>query len=171
MRIVAGKWEGRSLVSPSGRVRPTAEAVRDAWMSTLSDRLRDARVLDLYAGSGALGLEAVSRGAASCDFVELDPSALHALKANIAALRLRNSTRIFKRDALEFVRGLDQHYDLVFADPPYGSRQLDRLVEAWLTEPFSTLLAVEHAADHPLAGRPRWKRFGDTMVSIYEDER
>jgi 16S rRNA (guanine966-N2)-methyltransferase len=169
MRIVGGKWEGRALVSPSGRVRPTAELVRDAWMSALAERLPGARVLDLYAGSGALGLEALSRGASSCDFVESDPSALHALKANLAALRLRSSTRIFKRDALEFIRGLDQRYDLVFADPPYGSRQLDRLVAFWLAEPFSPVLAVEHAADHPLEGRPRWKRFGQTMVSIYEE--
>jgi 16S rRNA (guanine966-N2)-methyltransferase len=127
-------------------------------------------VLDLYAGSGALGIEALSRGASSCDFIESDPSALHALKANLAALRLRSSTRIFKRDALEFIGSLDHRYDLVFADPPYGSRQLDRLVASWLAEPFSPVLAVEHAADHPLEGRPRWKRFGQTMVSIYERE-
>jgi 16S rRNA (guanine966-N2)-methyltransferase len=170
MRIVGGKWEGRSLVSPAGRVRPTAEVVRDAWMSALADHLSGATILDVYAGSGALGIEALSRGASACDFVESDPAALHALKANLAALRLRSSTRIFKRDALEFISGLDQRYDLVFADPPYGSRQLDRLVASWLAAPFSRVLAVEHAADHPLAGRPRWKRFGQTMVSIYEEQ-
>lgn len=174
MRVIAGELRGRRIEAPPGEsTRPTTDQVREAMFNALGslDLVRDAAVADLFCGSGAVGIEALSRGAASCDFVESNPSALHALKANLAALRLRSSTRIFKRDALEFVRGLDRHYDVVFADPPYGSRQLDRLVSAWLTEPFSTLLAVEHAADHPLEGRPRWKRFGETMVSIYEDER
>lgn len=170
MRIIDGKWQGRSLVSPSGRVRPTAEAVRSSWMDALSEELPEASILDLFAGSGALGLEALSRGAGSCDFVESSPSALHALKANIAALHVHGAARMFKRDALEFARGIDRRYDIAFADPPYRSRQLDRLVEIWLAAPFSQILTVEHAADHTLAGRPRWRRFGETMVSIFREE-
>ncbi len=139
-------------------------------MDALNAELPGASVLDLFAGSGALGLEALSRGAGSCDFVESNPSALHALKANLAALRVRGAARMFKRDALEFARGVDRRYDIVFADPPYHSGQLDRLVDIWLAAPFSSILTVEHAADHPLGGRPRWRRFGDTMISIYRDE-
>jgi len=87
VRIVGGKYGGRRLVMPKdARVRPTADRVREAWMSILGDALTDARVLDLFAGSGALGLEALSRGAASASFVELNPPSLRALEENIATL-------------------------------------------------------------------------------------
>src|SRR3954469_9537219 len=129
MRIVGGKWKGKNLISPADfRVRPTAEHVRAALLDLLGDDVRDARVLDLFAGTGALGLEAISRGAKTCDFVETRPSSLHALKSNVVALRLKERTRIFKRDALPFAAALDaDRYDLAFADPPYGSRMLDRV--------------------------------------------
>ena len=84
MRIVAGKHAGRRLTSPGRRVRPTGESVRDRWLGRLAEELGGARVLDLFAGSGALGLEALSRGAKSADFVENGAEALHALKANVA---------------------------------------------------------------------------------------
>jgi 16S rRNA (guanine966-N2)-methyltransferase len=91
MRIVRGKWAGRHLTSPPDRrVRPTAEHVRDAWLAALDPELEGARVLDLFAGTGALGLEAISRGARTADFVETRPSSLHALKANVAALHARD---------------------------------------------------------------------------------
>lgn len=159
MRIVAGKWAGRHLTSPPDRrVRPTAEHVRDAWMEMLGDAVKDARVLDLFAGTGALGLEAMSRGAKYADFVETRPSSLHALKANVAALRARERTRIFKRDALPFAAALEAGaYDLAFADPPYESRMLDRLIETWRAKTFARILTVEHAATHdlPPGGRRR----------------
>jgi 16S rRNA (guanine966-N2)-methyltransferase len=168
MRIRAGKWAGKDLVSPSGRVRPTAEEVRDGWLRALATDLPGARLLELYAGSGAIGLEALSRGAASCDFVEISPSALHALKANIATTGARNLTRIFKRDALQFIASIPAgRYDIAFADPPYQSRQLDRIVEAWHREPFSTLLTVEHATDHPLPRVGQVLRFADTSITTF----
>ncbi len=150
MRIVGGKFAGRHLTSPNDfRVRPTAEPVRVALMKLLRADLQEARILDLFAGTGAVGLEALSRGGKYVDFVEFRPSSLHALKANIAALRVREKARIYKKDALLFAEALSaDRYDLAFADPPYESRQLDRVIEAWLTQPFSTVLAVEHAASH-----------------------
>lgn len=168
MRVLRGRWAGRKLVSPSGRVRPTLEELRDAWLSELEPELEGARVLELYAGTGAVGIEALSRGAASCDFVENNPSALHALKANVTALRLRGCTRIFKRDAFEFVNGIGPDgYDIALADPPYQSRQLDFLVEGWLAEPFSRLLSVEHAADHRLPRGDDTIRLGDSSITFY----
>src|SRR5687768_5865267 len=108
-------------------------------MQLLGEDLRGARVLDLFAGTGALGLEALSRGAASCDFVENHPSALHSLKANVAALRVRDQTRIFKHDSIPFVERIeDRRYDIAFADPPYGSRKLDRVLARWIEVPFSS---------------------------------
>lgn len=169
MRIVGGKWAGRDLVSPGGDVRPTAEPVRARWMDLLGAAIEDARVLDLFAGSGALGLEAMSRGARYVDFVEDGPASLHALKANVAALRLGRSGRIYKRDAIPFVERLeDGAYDLAFADPPYGSRKLDRVVAQWLRVPFSRVLSVEHERSHRLPGRAKHHDVGgETRITIY----
>src|ERR671920_1378901 len=152
MRIVAGKFAGRDLTSPNDfRVRPTAEHVRAALLDMLAPDVPGARVLDLFAGTGALGLEAISRGAKSADFVETRPASLHALKANVIALRARDRTRIFKRDALPFAAALTPDaYDVAFVDPPYESRMLDRVLEAWRARRFARLLAVEHAASHDL---------------------
>lgn len=167
MRIVGGAWAGRDLVSPGRRVRPTPESVRDRWLTILEPHLDGARVLDLFAGSGALGLEALSRGAATVDFVENGAASLHALKANVAALKARSRSRMFKRDAIPFVDGLDAGaYDLAFADPPYGSRKLDRVVERWLQVPFSRILSVEHGREHRCPGRGRRHDFGETRVTF-----
>ncbi len=168
MRIVGGRWAGRDLVSPGRRVRPTPELARDLWLGRLADRLGGARVLDLFAGSGALGLEALSRGARSVDFVENGPESLHALKANVAALRMGRRARIFKRDAIPFVERLEEGaYDIGLVDPPYGSRKLDRVIARWLEVPFCRLLCVEHAPDAVLPGAGRPVRFGDTWVAFY----
>lgn len=168
MRIVGGKWAGTSLTSPSGKVRPTAELLRGAMMTALEPELRGARVLDLFAGSGALGLEALSRGAASCDFVENAPAAIHALKANVAVVRAGRSARIFLRDAIQFAERLGpDSYDLVLADPPYGSKKLDRLIRRWLEVPFARVLVVEHASDHALPARGESRRMGDSTVTVF----
>lgn len=169
MRIVGGKYAGRDLVSPNDfRVRPTAEPVRAALLDMLRDDVKGASVLDLFAGTGALGIEAISRGAARADFVETRPSSLHALRANIAALRLRERTRVFKRDALPFAGALlEDSYDVAFADPPYGSRMLDRLIDSWLARRFSPVLAVEHAKEHALPRGGRRRDFEDGAVTIY----
>lgn len=169
MRIVAGKFAGRDLTSPNDfRVRPTAEHVRAALLDLLRADLPDARVLDLFAGTGALGLEAISRGARSADFVETRPASLHALKANVVALRLRERTRIFKRDALPFAGALSpDSYELAFADPPYGSRMLDRVIDSWRERRFARVLAVEHARTHELPKGERTRTFEDSAITIY----
>jgi 16S rRNA (guanine966-N2)-methyltransferase len=169
MRIIAGKFAGRNLTSPAdARVRPTAEHVRGALLDLLATELRDARVLDLFAGTGALGLEAISRGAKQADFVEFRPASLHALRANVAALRLRDRTRIFKRDALPFAGALTANaYDLAFVDPPYESRVLDRVIDSWLANRFARVLAVEHARTHELPRGSLHRVFDDTAITIY----
>lgn len=169
MRIVGGKFAGRDLTSPNDfRVRPTAEHVRAALLDLLAPELPGARVLDLFAGTGALALEALSRGAARADFVETRPSSLHALRANVAALRLRDRTRIFKRDALPFAAALEpDSYDIAFADPPYESRMLDRVIETWQATRFSRILAVEHARTHALPEGGRRRVFEETGVTVY----
>lgn len=169
MRILAGKWGGRHLTSPADRrVRPTAEGVRDAWLALVEPVLAGERVLDLFAGSGALGLEALSRGARYADFVETRPASLHALKANIAALHARERARIFRKDALAFAAGLErERYAVAFADPPYGSRMLDHLLEIWQERRFARLLTVEHAVDHELPPGGVTHRFADSAVTLF----
>jgi 16S rRNA (guanine966-N2)-methyltransferase len=169
MRIVGGKFAGRDLTSPSDfRVRPTAELVRGAMLNRLAPFLAGARILDLFAGTGALGIEAISRGAERADFVETRPASLHALKANIMKFRLREKTRVFKKDALPFAAALrEASYNVAFVDPPYESRMLDRVIEGWQRTHFSTILVAEHATSHVLPPGAEIVRFGDTSVSYY----
>ena len=166
-RIVSGAWGGRRLTVPGGgKVRPTAERVREAWLSILGPELQGARVLDLFAGTGALGLEALSRGAAHATFVELHPASLAALGANIEALDATARSTVRKGDAMRFVAGLaPASFDVVLADPPFTIDFAPRLVAAWRAVPFGRLLAVEHDPRTVLAG-DETRRWGDVAVTF-----
>lgn len=126
MRIVGGEFSGRPLAAPSSRtIRPSSDRLRQALFDILAhgerDRLAGARVLDLFAGTGALGLEALSRGAATALFVEEGVEARGLIRRNVEALGLTGRTRIFRRDATRLgSAGTIPPFDLVFADPPYG---------------------------------------------------
>ena len=169
MRIVAGRWRGRKIVAPrDARVRPTGDRVREAWLSIVNPYLPDARVLDLFAGSGALGLEALSRGARHVDFVELAPASLAAIRANAAALGAGDDAVIHRANALDFVRRLDADaYDVAFADPPYDMGLATKLAEQWLAVPFATVLGIEHRADEKLPGPGDERRYGGTAITLY----
>src|SRR5918999_3935895 len=118
MRIVAGRWRGHTIKAPhDDRVRPTADRVREAWMSIVQPHLPGASVVDLFAGSGALGLEALSRGATSAVFVEIAPASLRTLGDNIDELRAQDVATVRRADALRFVESLSTHaFDVAFAD-------------------------------------------------------
>ena len=167
MRIVSGIYGGRRLVAPKGDIaRPTQDRVREAWFSILGAEVEGARVLDLFAGSGALGLEALSRGAASADFIEKARASLIALAANIEALGVREVAKIRKGDALKVVESLEAgSYDLVFADPPYDLGAGARLVALFRARPFARILSIEHRATEQLAGDDT-RRYGDTAVTF-----
>lgn len=137
-------------------------------MELVGDRLEGARMLDLFAGSGAVGLEALSRGAKTVDFVENGPEALHALKANVAALRATKITRIFKKDVIPWIQNLEAGaYDIAFVDAPYGSRKLDRVLERWSAVPFADILLLEHDRDHEITVKGRHFDFeGSTRLTI-----
>lgn len=166
-------FAGRDLTSPRGwRARPTAEHVRASLLDMLEADVKDARVLDLFAGTGALGLEALSRGARTADFVEIMPDSLYALKANITALRLRERTRVFKRDAIPFVETLAPgSYDIAFADPPYGSQKLDRVLASWRERRFARVFAVEHVRSHGVPAGSRRLVFEDIAVTVFRARR
>ncbi len=167
VRIIAGEFKGRRLKTPAtDKIRPTADRVREAWFSILQRSIRGARVLDLYAGSGALGLEALSRGAATADFVELHRAALVALRANVKTLSVADRTTIHRRDALKFAEQLHPgQYDVAFADPPYASGQAALLVAMFRMTPFARVFSIEHPADQPTPG-DETRRYGDTGVTF-----
>src|SRR5467141_5211372 len=133
LRIIAGEFKGRRLKTPAGRtVRPTGDRVKEAWFSILQQSIPAARVLDLFSGSGALGFEALSRGAVSVDFVETHRVSLTAIKANVEALAVEDRVTIHRSDALRVAERLQPaQYDLAFADPPYASDAAARLVELY----------------------------------------
>ena len=172
MRIVAGRWRGRRIRPPDDtRVRPTADRVREAWMSIVQPYLVDARVLDLFAGSGALGLEALSRGAASADAVEVSAAGVRAIRANADALGASASLTIHRGDAVRFIAKLEVGaYDVAFADPPYGHGLAAAVAERWRAVPFAALLGIEHASNEKLADGDT-RRYGSTSITFYRAER
>jgi 16S rRNA (guanine966-N2)-methyltransferase len=167
MRIVGGELGGRRLAVPKdARVRPTSDRVREAWMSILGDALEGARVLDLFAGSGALGLEALSRGAVSAEFVEMHQASLEALRANVAALGVEDRATVRRGDAIRFVEKLAAGaYDVAFADPPYAIDYAPRLVAHFRRVPFARILCVEHGAGVAVDGDDT-RRYGDTAITF-----
>ena len=169
MRIVAGQWRGRRLIVPRGDlVRPTADRVREAWMSIVNPLLAGARVVDLFAGSGALGIEALSRGAASADFVEQAAPSLAAISENLAAVGAGDAARVHRMDALKFIQTLaPHHYDVAFADPPYDLGLAAQVAEQWLAAPFAEVLGVEHAFYEKMPGDGNTRRYGRTAITIY----
>lgn len=155
MRIIAGQWRGRPIIAPKGdATRPTADRTREALFSMLTSRLgsfEGLAVADLFAGSGALGLEALSRGAGSCIFVEQDRAAIDALKANIAKLGTKADVRAQSVLALP---PATQPLDLILMDPPYGTGAgmvaLDRLNRlGWVSD--ATWISIETAKTETVA--------------------
>ncbi len=135
-------------------------------MSILQEAIPGARVLDLYAGSGALGLEALSRGAVSADFVELNARSLEALRRNIESLEVEARATVHRGDALRFAGRLPPGaYDVTFADPPYNRDDAERLVALHRQTPFTRILAVEHPASTVLTGDDT-RRYGDTALTF-----
>lgn len=176
LRVVAGELGGRRIDAPPGRgTRPTKERVREAWFSALQGRLYGARAVDLFAGSGALGIEALSRGAGEVHFVESDPEAADVVRRNLRTLDRDGPGTVVRRDCFEFLadRFPDrERYDLALADPPYGGGLAVRLVRELEGRPFADLLCLEHDPESTerledvLA--PVWhRRYGDSALSFF----
>ena len=126
LRIIGGQWRGRRFEAPDSRVRPTPDAVRETLFNWLKDRIPGARCLDLYAGSGLLGLEALSRGAASVDFVEAYARACRLLREHLRVLD--SAQRVYHMDARRFVRQIGGQWDVIFLDPPFRHGMLDEII-------------------------------------------
>jgi 16S rRNA (guanine966-N2)-methyltransferase len=180
VRVIAGVLKGRRLVTPRGATtRPTADQVRIALMDTLGPWLPDARLLDLFAGAGGVGLEALSRGAAHTTFVERDPRALDALVENIRTLDLEPRTHVARGDVtrqLGRLAGAGQRFEIVFLDPPYatddGERVLAALGDGALLAPDGIVIA-QHltkrrpAQEYGVLRAFRDRRFGETTLTFF----
>ena len=137
-------------------------------MSIVGPLLPDARVLDLCAGSGALGIEAVSRGAVSADLVEIAPPSLRAIQHNVELLGAGDAVRVHRQDALRFIEGLEAGaYDVAFADPPYDLGMAGAIAERWLAVPFASVLGIEHRRDESLPGDADRRRYGQTAITFF----
>lgn len=175
MRVIAGVAKGRRLVAPTGDgTRPTADRVKESWFSSLQPMLGGAHVLDLYAGSGALGLEALSRGAAAVTFVERDRKALASLRRNLDAVDLPGAT-VVARDVRQALADdlADAPFDLVLADPPYriGDGDLTEMLAALVGHLApGAMVTLERGRREPAPGWPaalgdaEARRYGDTTV-------
>jgi 16S rRNA (guanine966-N2)-methyltransferase len=175
MRVIAGRWGGRRLQAPKGdATRPTSDRVREALFSVLGERLAGARVLDLFAGSGALGIEALSRGAAAATFVDSAPAALRALRANLDALGA--DAEVSRRDAVRYLGDAStaaREYDLVFLDPPYRlagrlAGELSAMLPPVLAPGATVVVESDRRTplelDLPLLDE---RRYGDTLIRIH----
>jgi 16S rRNA (guanine966-N2)-methyltransferase len=169
VRIVAGEWRGRKIKAPDDdRVRPTADRVREAWMSIIGAEIVGARVLDLFAGSGALGLESLSRGAAEAEFVDISARSLKALRENADSLGAGERAIIHRGDAVKFVAGLAAGaFDIAFADPPYKLGLATAVAERWKVVPFAALLGVEHGIHEVMPTGGETRKYGSTGITFY----
>ena len=179
MRVIAGRAKGHRLAGPAkgGATRPTSDLVRGAIFSALASLgAYRSRTLDLYAGSGALGIEALSRGAASCDFVEKDARACASIRQNLSRTGFEGQGEVIRAPVERALARLSGPYTLVLADPPYADEAaaaLEGLAERGLVVAGSTTLVLEHSsreeAPERLAGLAHVKtlRHGDTAVSLY----
>lgn len=179
MRIVGGKLRGRALASPNDEAtRPTSDRVREAAFNILAHgiegaTIEGARVLDLFAGTGALGLEAISRGAAFCLFVDEHAEARGVIRENVDSLGLTGITKIFRRDATDLgPAGKYARFDLVFLDPPYGkglgeTALVSAAVNGWLAD--GAIIVFEERKDSEITLPPRFaeldrRTWGDTQM-------
>jgi 16S rRNA (guanine966-N2)-methyltransferase len=169
VRIIAGKWRGHIIDAPPGRkTRPTSDRVREAWMSAMQTAIADSTVLDLFAGSGALGIEMLSRGARHVTFVERAAPAIRTLKANLAKLAIDEAqTTIVRADAIEYALACEAlAFDLALADPPYRQGFAQELLRAFAKQPFARWFWVEHDASETLeVAAARTRTYGDTALT------
>ena len=179
MRVIAGAFKGRRLAPVKGLIRPTGAKVREAVFDILGDVVVEARVLDLFAGTGALGIEALSRGAKEAVFVEDHPEALKVLGRNLESLNLMAQSRVLPvtvHAALKKLTARGEKFDLAFLDPPYGGEAaaaaLEALAAASIIAPSGWVVAEHSRRDHlpETAGsleRRELRRYGDTQVAFY----
>jgi 16S rRNA (guanine966-N2)-methyltransferase len=179
LRIISGELRGKRLFSPKGiKIRPTADRIRESIFNILSSRILNSVVLDLFAGTGALGIESLSRGASFAIFMDTDKDALSVIEKNVAACRLQNRIKIIKADIVKNIIAVNNRLppvNLVFMDPPYNKNLIEPALINLSASRFlqkNALIIIEHAPEETL---PEFvleykisdqRRYGKTLVSF-----
>ena len=183
MRVISGKWKGKRLFSVKGlNLRPTSDRVKEAVFNILQDHVEGRQVLDLFAGTGALGIEALSRGAKRVVFVEESTRSLTALRKNIDGCKAKDQVQVLAREVLVAIKILEaqgESFHLIFLDPPYGKGLADQTLKALAGNPIvspNTLIIAEHASNEevlefPPLQRVDARRYGRTLVSFFRLEK
>lgn len=181
LRIIAGDAKGRRLLSPQGReTRPTSDKVKESIFNILGDRVPDAEVLDLFAGTGNLGLEAISRGAKSSVFIDINRESIKIIHENIKLLKYEEYCEVYNNDSFSALNILGRRgirFDIIFVDPPYHKdivpRVLDKIIETSVLKEYGIIVA-EHDSRDEVPDRAsnliRYKSsvYGDTTISFYK---
>ncbi|MGO9416013.1 MAG: 16S rRNA (guanine(966)-N(2))-methyltransferase RsmD [Syntrophobacteraceae bacterium] len=180
MRIIAGAFRGRRLHAPKGnRIRPTIDWVREAVFNMIATEVPGAKVLDLFAGTGAMGLEALSRGAHSCFFVDNSAEAVSLIRENVQLCAAQDRSRIIRGPAASAIRRLgseNELFDLIFMDPPYGKGYIEKTLEivGAIARDDALVIAEHHIKDKPplvpvFWRKDRERKYGDTLISVYSN--
>lgn len=177
MRVIAGKYKGRKLSAPKGNdIRPTTDKTKEAMFSILAFDLPGADVLDLFSGTGALGIEALSRGAASCVFCEKSRSAVEHIRDNLAHCGIGNEAGLRPGDVLRTLEMLEEKFDIVVMDPPYGEGLCEKAMEIIAANALlkdEGIIVCEHRKEDIIPNRigdlirTKERRYGISMLSIY----
>ncbi len=176
MRIISGIAKGRRINAPKGvKIRPTSDRVKEAIFNTITPLINNSEFLDLFAGTGNIGIEALSRGATRCTFVDQSPQAIKFIKANIANLAFEDRSRIIKGDVRKITDRLEGNYDIIFMDPPYGCDlvlPVLKKLNLLLKEAGIVVVETEHKIELPshcdMFRLIKVSRYGDTQVAYYE---
>ncbi|MGC5327183.1 16S rRNA (guanine(966)-N(2))-methyltransferase RsmD [Brevibacillus sp. SYSU BS000544] len=181
MRIIAGDFKGRPLSAVPGKgTRPTTDKVRESIFNIIGPYFEGGTVLDLYAGTGGLGIEALSRGIEKAVFIDIDPKAISVIKENLSSFKLDNQVEVFRTDSHRALKALTKRelqFDLVFLDPPYAKQKIAEEIQ--LLQDYNLLapdaqIVTEHDASVVLPesigtyAKVRFVTYGDTTVSIFE---
>ena len=178
MRVIAGSAGGIRLSTPEGmKTRPTIERVKEAIFSSVHFRLPGMRVLDLFAGTGQMGIEALSRGAAACDFVDFRAEAADLVRENLRRTGLQDRAQVFCTDYASFLRSCSGPYDLILLDPPYAENFLENALKT-ISEidilANDGIIITERSAEKPLTGdyvgliRQKDRRYGTVCITAFE---
>jgi 16S rRNA (guanine966-N2)-methyltransferase len=178
MRIIAGDFRGRRLHAPKGySIRPTIDRVRESVFNIIAAKVPGAKVLDLFAGTGAMGLEALSRGARFCLFVDKRAEAVRLIRDNVQLCAVQDRSRIIQGSANAVIRRLrleGELFDLVFMDPPYGKGYIEKILQiiGGVVRDDTLVIGEQHVKDKLPLVPAMWqtdseRRYGDTLISVY----
>lgn len=181
MRIVGGLYSGRKIKSPRGMTtRPTPEVVREALFNILSRKVVGCKFLDAYAGTGAVGIEALSRGACFAAFIERDINAYRILQTNISSLNLMDKAMVLCADVIESIKEIERKvdsFDIIFLDPPYYNNEIDSCLDILQRSSIvrnDSILVIQHARDiffeHKGFGKVKQKKYGKTVITFLMKE-